>query len=121
MHLITSIAVLVAFSTSAFAATEDEMMASRYGNTLIIKDSLGTSRVFYNKDHTYLAASWIGDITGHWKIENGKMCLYAEKYPFLYTMKYSIPECGVIEIRKLGDKWDKNGFHYELVEGIQKP
>ena len=43
-------------------ASEDELMASRYGNTLVIKDTLGTSRVYYNKDHTFLAASWLGVI-----------------------------------------------------------
>ncbi len=112
----------VALATAALAApTEDELMASRYGNTLVIKDALGTSRVYYNKDHTFLAASWLGDVKGHWKIENGKMCLYAEQYPLLYKLKYSIPECDAIEMKKVGDKWDMNGRHYELVQGIQKP
>ncbi len=120
MRLMTSIAALAALSTAVYAASEDELMASRYGNTLVIKDALGTSRVYYNKDHTFLAASWLGDVTGHWKIENGKMCLYAEKYPVLYKLKYSIPECDALEIKKLGDKWDMNGRHYELVAGIQK-
>jgi hypothetical protein len=110
-----------ALASAGLAATEDEMMASRYGNTLVIKDMLGTSRVYYNKDHTFLAASWLGDVTGHWKIENGKMCLYAEKYPITYKLKYSIPECDAIELKKVGDKWDMNNRHYELVQGIQKP
>jgi hypothetical protein len=110
---------LVALATAAFAApTEDELMASRYGNTLVIKDTLGTSRVFYNKDHTFKALSWLGDVTGHWKLENGKMCLYAEQYPLLYKLKYSIPECDPIEIKKVGDKWDIGSRHYELVAGI---
>ncbi len=111
---------VVALASAAFAATEDELMASRYGNTLVIKDMLGTSRVYYSKDHTFLAASWLGDVKGHWKIENGKMCLYAEEYPALYRLKYSIPECDALEVHKVGDKWDMNGRHYELVQGIQK-
>ena len=112
---------LIAMASATFAApTEDELMVSRYGNTLVIKDTFGTSHVYYNKDHTFLAASWLGDVTGHWKLENGKMCLYAEKYPLLYKLKYSIPECDAIEIKKVGDKWDIGSRHYELVQGIVK-
>lgn len=109
----------VALATAAFAApTEEELMASRYGNTLVIKDTLGTSRVYYNADHTFKAVSWLGDVTGHWKIENGKMCLYAEQYPLLYKLKYNIPECDAIEMKKVGDTWDIGSRHYELVKGI---
>ncbi len=111
---------LVALTAAAFAASEDEIMSSRYGNTLVIKDLFGTSRVYYNKDHTFGAASWLGDVSGHWKLENGKMCLYAEKYPALYRLKYSIPECDPIEVKKVGDKWKIGSRDYELVQGIQK-
>jgi len=114
-------ASLLVLTSAAFAApTEDELMGTRYGNTLVIKDTFGTSRVYYNKDHTFKAASWLGDVIGHWKIENGKMCLYAEKYPVLYRLKYSIPECDAIELHKVGDKWTMNGRDYELVQGIQQ-
>jgi hypothetical protein len=116
---IIAVAFLAMVTTSAaLAASEDEIMISRYGNTLVIKDTFGTSRVYYNKDHTFKAASWLGDVTGHWKLENGKMCLYAEQYPALYRLKYSIPECDPITVRKVGEKWDENGRHYELVQGI---
>jgi len=118
---IIAVSFIALATTAAFAApTEDELMASHYGNTVVIKDTFGTSRVYYNKDHTFKAASWLGDVTGHWKLENGKMCLYAEQYPLLYKLKYSIPECDSIEIKKVGDKWDSGGRHFELVEGIQK-
>ena len=110
----------VALASAAFGASEDELMSSRYGNTLVIKDLLGTSRVYYNPDHTFKAVSWLGDVTGHWKLENGKMCLYAEKYPALYKLKYSIPECDDIEIKNVGDKWKIGNREYELVKGIQK-
>jgi len=109
----------VLLSSAALGASEDEIMSTRYGNTLIVKDMFGTSRVYYNKDHSFKAASWLGDVTGHWKMENGKMCLYAEQYPALYRLKYSIPECDPIAPRKVGEKWDENGRHYELVQGIQ--
>jgi len=121
MRISIAIVSVLALASAAFAATEDELMTSRYGNTLVIKDALGTSRVYYNKDHTFLAASWLGDVKGEWKLENGKMCLYAKEYPLLYKLKYKIPECDDISVKKLGDKWDENGRHYELVQGIQKP
>jgi len=121
MRFVTIVLSSIALAAAAYAATEDELMTSRYGNTLVIKDTLGTSRVYYSKDHTFKAVSWLGDVTGHWKLENGKMCLYAEQYPMLYKLKYKIPECDDISVHKVGDKWDENGRHYELVEGIQKP
>jgi hypothetical protein len=111
---------LVALTAAAFAASEDEIMSTRYGNTLVIKDLFGTSKVYYNKDHTFTAASWVGDVSGTWKMENGKMCLYAVKYPMLYRLKYSIPECDPIDVKKVGDKWTVGSRNYELVQGIQK-
>jgi hypothetical protein len=118
MRAILPVIALCAFTVAAFAASEQELMATRYGNTLIIHDSLGTNRVWYNPDHTFHAASWLGDVYGHWQIQNGQMCLYAEQYPALYRLKYSIPECDVIEPHKVGDKWQHSGRDYELVGGI---
>jgi len=111
---------LVALTAAAMAASEDEIMSTRYGNTLVIHDTFGTSRVYYKNDHTYTAASWLGDVSGHWKMENGKMCLYADKHPVLYSLKYSNPECDAIEVRKVGEKWKIGSREYELVQGIQK-
>ena len=48
------------------------------------------------------------------------MCLYADKYPVLYWLKYSIPECDPIDVRKVGEKWTIGSRDYELVQGIQK-
>ena len=121
MRLATAFAAFALSGTAALAAGEDELMAENYNNTLVITDSFGTSRLTYGKDHSFFAASWLGEVRGHWKIEDGKMCLYAEQYPFLYRLKYAIPECDVIEVHKVGDKWESHGRHFELVEGIQKP
>lgn len=120
MRAIVSVIALCLLATAAFAASEDELMATRYGNTLVIHDTFGTSFVYYNRDHTFGAASWLGDVSGHWQIENGKMCLYAEKYPALYRLRYSIPECDTIAPHRLGDKWSSDGRDYELVKGIVK-
>ena len=119
MRSILIAASLFALSAAAYAG-DDDIMATRYGNTLVIHDTFGTSRVYYNKDHTYSAASWLGDVSGHWKIENGKMCLYADKHPALYSLRYSNPECDAITAHKVGDKWTESGRDFELVQGIQK-
>ncbi len=120
MRSILLAASLIAFSAVVAYAGDDDIMGTRYGNTTVIHDALGTSRVYYNQDHTFKAASWLGDVTGTWKIENGKICLYAEKYPMLYPLKYSNPECDVIELHKIGDKWKQEKGDFELVQGIQK-
>jgi hypothetical protein len=120
MRILYPLAAVALLGVFAHGASEDEIMAGHYGNTLVIKDSLGTSRLNYSKDHTFFASSWLGDVSGHWKIEDGKMCLYAEKYPFLYRLKYKIPECDEIVPRKVGDQWEAHGRHYTLVEGTNK-
>lgn len=121
MRIVIAAVSLLALASTAFAATEEEIMTPRYGNTLVIKDTLGTSRVYYNKDHTFLAASWLGEVKGEWKLENGQMCLTAKEYPALYRLKYKIVECDAVELKRVGDKWDIGSRHYELVQGIQKP
>jgi hypothetical protein len=119
MRSIFAAVSLLALTAAAYAGDED-VMATRFGNTTVIRDVLGTSRVYYNPDHTFTAASWLGDVSGTWKIENGKICLYAEKKPALYSLKYSNPECDVIELHKIGDKWKQEKGDFELVQGIQK-
>lgn len=121
MRYATIVFALAALASAAFAATEDELMVSRYGNTLVIKDAFGTSRVYYNRDHTFEALSWVATVRGTWKIENGKMCLYAIDPPLVYRAKYSNPECDDIAVHNVGDQWDINGRHYQLVRGIQRP
>lgn len=116
MRLIV-LAAVAAVMAAAYAGGED-MMTTRYGNTTIITDLLGTSYVHYHKNHTFDAHSWLGDVSGTWKIENGKICLYAEQYPALYRLKYSIPECDVIEAHKVGDTWKQDKGTFELVPGI---
>lgn len=116
MRLVILTAAFAVMAAAAFAGDED-VMATRYGNTTKVKDLFGTSFIHYNKDHTFQVTSWLGDVSGTWKFENGKMCLYAEKYPALYRLKYSIPECDIIEPHKVGDKWKSGSREYELVAG----
>jgi hypothetical protein len=111
---------VVALSATAAFAGDDDIMGSRYGNTTVIHDTLGTSNVYYSKDHTFSAASWLGNVSGTWKIDNGTICLFAVTKPALYSLRYSNPECEAISAHKIGDKWTLNGRSFELVQGIQK-
>lgn len=120
MRSIFIAASILVLSAGAFAAGDDEIMGSRYGNTTVIHQTLKTTRVWYSKDHTFAAANWLGSISGTWKIENAKICLYADKTPPLYSQFYSNPECDVIEAHKAGDKWKQEKGDFELVQGIQK-
>lgn len=116
MRLI-SLAIAMGLVAAAAFAGEAEIMASRYGNTTKVKDLFGTSYIHYNQDHTFQVTSWLGDVSGTWKFEGGKMCLYAEKYPALYRLKYAIPECDAIEMHKVGDSWKSGSRDYQLVAG----
>ena len=117
MRLSIIAASLVVFSaTTALAATDDEIMGTRYGNTTLVQETLGTSHIYYNKDHTFTGGNWILDVSGKWKIENGKICLYYDKTPPMHPN----PECDAVSAHKIGDKWNLNGRDFELVQGIQK-
>ena len=62
MRAFLPVIALCVFAASAFAASEQDLMATRYGNTLVIHDMFGSSKVWYNPDHTFHAASWLGDV-----------------------------------------------------------
>ncbi len=111
-------ASLVAASAIGAYAGDDDIMGTRYGNTTLVHETLGTSRIWYNKDHTFTAANWIMSVSGKWEIKDGKtICLhYNDPAPPLHPN----PECESIAAHKIGDKWTLGGRDFELVQGIQK-
>ncbi|MDE2134372.1 MAG: hypothetical protein KGM97_03610 [Alphaproteobacteria bacterium] len=113
-------ASLVAASAFAAYAGDDDIMGSRYGNTTLVHETLGTSRIWYNKDHTFTAANWILGVSGKWDISDTKdgkqICLHYDSAP----LGHPNPECEKIEAHKIGDKWTLGGRDFELVKGIQK-
>jgi len=108
---------LVALSaTAALAASDDEIMGTRYGNTTLVHETLGTSHIYYNKDHTFTGGNWILDVSGKWDIKDGKICLHYDSTPPMHPN----PECDAVSAHKIGDKWTLGGRNFELVQGITK-
>ncbi len=117
MRSFIAVASLLVLSAAAYAG-DDEIMGTRYGNTVVVHETMGTSRIWYSKDHTFAAANWIMGISGKWEIKDGKtICLhYNDPAPPLHPN----PECESVAAHKVGDKWTLNGRDFELVAGIQK-
>ncbi|HUO97785.1 MAG TPA: hypothetical protein VMU01_03915 [Rhizomicrobium sp.] len=107
---------LLTLAGVAYAATDDEIMDTRYGNTTLVHETLGTSHIYYKQDHTFTGGNWILDVSGKWKIENGQICLYYDKTPPMHPN----PECDKIEHHNIGDKWTLGSRNFELVKGIVK-
>jgi hypothetical protein len=103
--------------TAAAFGGDDDIMGTRYGNTTLLHETLGTNRIWYNQDHTFTASNWILSVSGKWEIKDGKtICLHYDKTPPLHPN----PECEPVDAHKVGDKWQVNGRDFELVQGIQK-
>ena len=112
---------LVALSASAALAGDDDIMSTRYGNTTLVHETLGTSHIYYKQDHTFTGGNWILDVSGKWDISDradGKkqICLHYDSKP----PGHPNPECDAVGFHKIGDKWTLDGRNFELVAGIQK-
>ncbi len=94
-------AAALALSSAAFA--EDDVMASRYGNTTVVTRADGTViKLWYNADHT-----WSGDmggmaVGGTWKVENGTLCV---TYNGTLPPGAVNPNCSPAMARAVGDHW----------------
>ena len=107
------------FMVSAAHAQEDDVMASRYGNTTVLTDPDGSvSRVYYNADHTFKASKGWFSVGGTWKVDNGTICLTFD----IAVPGLPNPDCNPIVAHKIGDSW-KSGtgnVTVTLVQGIVK-
>ena len=110
---------ILALTATAYAG-DDDIMSTRYGNTTLVHETLGTSHIYYKQDHTFTGGNWILDVSGKWDISDTKdgkqICLHYDKTPPLHPN----PECDAVAAHKIGDKWTLGGRNFELVQGIQK-
>ena len=114
---ILAASIIALIPAAALAAdSDDDIMGTRYGNTTLVHETLGTSHIYYKQDHTFTGGNWILDVSGKWKIENGNVCLYYDKTPPMHPN----PECDKVEKHNVGDKWKLNGRDFELAKGIRK-
>lgn len=114
--LAVSLVALAPLAALAADQNDDEIMSTRYGNTTLVHETLGTSHIYYNQDHTFTGGNWILNVSGKWKIENGQICLYWDKTPLTHPN----PECDKVEKHVVGDKWKVGSRDFELVKGIVK-
>jgi len=113
-HIFAAGALMLSFP--ALAADDDADMATRFGNTVFVHESLGTSHLWFAEDHTFTAGNWMMSVTGTWDVKDGQICLHYDSTPPLHPN----PECGPVAARQVGDKWEQDGRSFELVPGLQK-
>jgi len=98
--------------------TQDDVMASRYGNTTIAKTAKGHEvHMYYNADHTFTGKVVdVGfDLKGTWTVENGLLCRTYDPLPPMTTN----PDCQPVAPEKIGDTWTIEDNTATLVAGIQ--
>jgi len=114
MRAILLSAVALAFTTS-IALADDDIMATRFGNTTITKANGVENHVYYNKDGTFTAKQGSATSSGTWVINGGTICLTANP-PIPNTPN---PACAPISAHKVGDTWTAGPYTVSLVAGIQ--
>lgn len=108
---------VLAFALSATAAmAADDIMAPRFGNTIVVTNANGgKSTICYNADYTFKASNGLISINGTWKLDNGKLC---RTYNFTIPGRAN-PECDPVTPHKVGDTWTSGENTFSLVKGIQ--
>jgi len=111
--LIAGAALLIA-ATAAMA--DDDVMATRFGNTTVSKDAAGnTSKLYYNADGTFTAKQGDTSGAGTWKVTGSTICLnFSQAIPNVPN-----PTCLPVAAHKVGDTWTTGPYTVSLVAGIQ--
>lgn len=113
--ILAASAALVLLSSAAGA---DDLLATRYGNTVVVKLASGA------EIHMYYAAdgSFTGKVMGMnyplkgtWKTDGANVCLTYDPPPPGMTN----PSCVPVTAHQIGDSWTANGSTATLVQGIQ--
>lgn len=112
------LSVAVVIAAPSLAAAQDDVMASRYGNTTITHTDRGHElHTYYKADHTFTGKIVdIGrDVKGTWAVNGGTLCLtYTPALPLI-----SNPVCQPVVAHKVGDTWKAGTNTSSLVEGIK--
>jgi hypothetical protein len=116
-----SSAVVLMLSVASQASADEDVMASRYGNTTIATNAKGSvTKTYYNADHTLTSVIDGQTLKGTWHLDGGVVCRAYEKP--LPGMKN--PECRPVQAaRKVGETWTVGSggdtITVKLVPGIQ--
>jgi hypothetical protein len=104
MRAILLSAVLVLATTAALA--DEDVMASRYGNTTDSVDSQGIhTKLYYSADHTFKADVGGTKVNGSWKVDSGTICLTYANPPASMPATMPNPTCLPVMAHKVGDTW----------------
>jgi hypothetical protein len=100
--------IALAMMSLSFAHAADDPMASRYGNTLVIKgpDGKEVIRLYYDADGAMSTKMPDGKTSkGTWKMEGDKICVtQTEPAP---PPEMAKPQCTPFTgARKVGDTWE---------------
>jgi hypothetical protein len=114
--LIAAGVAFIACTSIAFA--QDDIMASRYGNTVIAKSpSSPEAHLYYNADHTFTGKVMGMDfkLAGTWEMKGDQICnTYNPPVPGITN-----PACTQLDAHKVGDTWTSGDRTVTLVAGIQ--
>jgi hypothetical protein len=98
-RFVIAFAAATALAGAAFA----DVMASRYGNTVVITDSKGgVMKLMYDKDGKMSVVMPDGTKgTGKWALKDGKLCITADQGPTAGK-----EQCNPVTEHKVGDEWE---------------
>jgi hypothetical protein len=118
-RILVGIAAASLSATLAFAA--DDPMASRYGNTIVIKSADGkeVGRAYYDADHKLVRKSADGkEVKGTWSMEGANLCFnQTEPAPKPEEAKQCLPFSGA---KNIGDSWEVTTPAGKLTVTLQK-
>jgi hypothetical protein len=109
------IALTIAATPSA-ALTQDDIMASRYGNTTVAKGDHEV-HMYYSANHTFTGKVVdVGfDLKGTWAVNGDTLCLTYDPAP--PTIRN--PQCQPVTPHKVGDSWTAGDRTVTLIQGIK--
>lgn len=102
-RILAGVAIAAFTATLAFAA--DDPMASRYGNTVVVKGADGKdTKLHYNQDGTMTVIQPDGAKgTGKWSMKGDKLCVTPDAGPTAGKEQCNPFTAG----KKVGDSWDQ--------------
>jgi len=117
MRLVLAISAALLLS-AVTALADDDIMATRYGNTVVSKSANGPEvHMYYNADHTFTGKVIGVDfaLKGTWKADGGNICLTYDPPPPGMTNPVCLPAMA----HQVGDTWTTGDRTATLVQGIQ--
>lgn len=120
MSRFSAFAVVALTMMPLASAAEEDVMASRYGNTTVSTNAKGeVTKAYYNADHTMTSVIGGKTFKATWTLKDGIVCrIYEHPLPSMTN-----PDCRPVQPRKVGESWSVGSgadkMDLKLVPGIQ--